>query len=166
MTTEKKDTDHGVSENVLTMAKAIEKQLKLDTKTGIVESEDGIYEKMLPEELSIETVKAVGTHNANFIAAGSYAVGNIAVQAMAKHKSLDRVSGEIKMAGRDVMSVNVDREKPFTNHLKRDADGNPETGVKVGVVTTSYDVRAGRNSGELKKVRSAIADMAMAKLSK
>lgn len=160
------ETKPEISEAVLEMAKAIEAELTLDNKTGIVAAGEGIYEKTLPENLTIDTVKAVSTHNANFVAAGSYAVGSMAVAAMAKHKNLERVSSEIKMAGKDVLNVAVERSKDFVNHLKRDEKGEPEKSIRFGVVTTGYEVRAGKNAGELKKVRSAIADMAMAKLSK
>lgn len=146
---------------VLAMAEKIEKGLKLDHKTGIAAADDNLYESLLPEGLTVETVKAVGTHNSNFIAAGTYAFGSVAVQAMSKHKDLEKASGEIKMAGRDVLNLHIDRSKTYTDHLH----GSGDT-VKFGVVTASYDIRAGKNSGELKKARTLVAELAMAKLSK
>jgi hypothetical protein len=159
--TKTNETEIKLKDEVLQMAEKIEKGLKLDNKTGIASSEDNLYESLLPEDLTIETVKAVSAHNSNFIAAGTYAFGNVAINAMAKHKDLEKASAEIKMAGRDVLNLNIDRSKNYTDHLH----GSGET-TKYGVVTASYDVRAGKNSGELKKARAAIADLAMEKLGK
>lgn len=150
-----------LKEEVLQMATRIETGLKLDAKTGIASAEDNLYELLLPETLTLETVKAVGAHNSNFIAAGTYAFGNVAIKAMAKHKDLEKASAEIKMAGRDVLNLNIDRSKTYTDHLH----GSGDT-VKYGVVSASYDVRAGKNSGELKKARTLVAELAMQKLAK
>jgi hypothetical protein len=161
MTDKVEKKDHKISEVVLEMAKKIEEASSVDKNTGIVQTEDNVYEKLLPEDLTIETVNAVTNHNANFIAAGSYAIGNMAVAAMSKKKDLDQVTGLVKMGGSDTLNVNVERRKEYTTKLK----GEPQTTVKFGVVTASYDVTGSHNSGQLKKVRTAIAEMAMEALS-
>jgi hypothetical protein len=159
--TKPQESEVQLKAEVLAMVDKIESGIKLDHKTGIATADENLYESLLPEGLSPETVKAVSTHNSNFIAAGTYAFGNVAVKAMAKHKDLEKASAEIKMAGRDVLNLNIDRSKTYTDHLH----GSGET-VKYGVVSASYDVRAGKNSGELKKARTLVAEFAMQKLAK
>lgn len=153
--TETKPALSKVNEEVLEMAAKLEAGMTLDNKTG-EGTEDGLYESTLPAHLSVETVKAVADHNTTFIAAGSYAFGKLAVEAMKANPELAHANLEIKMIGRDTVGYNVDRTKEFTNHL-----GDGTTTTKHAVVTTSYDVRAGKNGGQLKAARQAIGELGM-----
>lgn len=144
-----------VKDEVLEMAAKIEAGITMDAKTG-EGKEDGLYETTLPEHLTMETIKAVSDHNTTFIAAGAYAFGKLAIDAMKDNKDLPSANLEVKMGGRDTVSYNVDRSKEFSNHL-----GDGVATIKHAVVTTSYDVRAGKNGGQLKAARQAIGEMGM-----
>lgn len=150
MTDEKK-----ISADVVAMAKVIEKNIEIDHKTGIGSEKEGVFEKTLPEDLSMDTVKRVGDHNSSFIAAGALAFGNLAVKAMQKNAELTETDIQLKMTGRDHVGYHMNRTKEYQNHLS----GGGAV-VKHGVLTTDYHVSGGRNSGELKRVREHLAEAA------
>lgn len=153
------NTELVLKDSVIELAKKIEAGLTIDKKTGVGNAEDGLYKANLPEGLDMNTVKLVSNYNADFVAAGAFAFGKMAVDTMAKDKSLTKCTAEIKMAGRDSVTHNVDRRREYTNHL-----GNGEKTEKFGVVTSIYEVKAGKNSGALKTARALVAEMAFKKL--
>ena len=140
---------------VAALAEKIKTGLELNNQTGLgaPKADVNLYEQNLPEHLSMDQVVAVGDYNTTFNAAGTDAAGQLAVEAMRDNKSLERVTFEIPMAAKDLLSVNVDRHKTFTNHLT----GGGET-HKYGVVSTAYEVQAGKNAGQLKKARTLIGE--------
>jgi hypothetical protein len=151
-----------ISPEVESMAKVIEKHIEIDSKTGNGTEKESVFEKTLPDDLSIETVKKVNDHNSNFIAAGAYAFGQMAIKAMSKNASLEEADLKLKMAGRDHVEYHMNRQKTYANHLT----GNGESVVKYGVLTTEYQVSGGRNSGQLKHVRDELAEIAQKALNK
>ena len=153
-----------LSDDVAGLSKKIQTELIYDKETKIVSEKEkagSCYEENLPEGITPAVVKALSDYNSTYVAAGVHAFGTIAVAAMAKDKSLDRVSGEIKMGHRDVLSATIDRQRQYANHL-----GGGEQIVKHGVVTPDYEVRAGKNAGQLKIARQLIAELAAEKLVK
>jgi hypothetical protein len=159
-TTIEVDTSKLKSE-VLDLAAKLETGMALDSDSGAGTENVDLYSSNLPEDLTMEAVKKVSDYNTTFIAAGAYAFGNLAVNAMRDNKKLNEASIEIKMGDKDSLSLNVQRTKEFTNAL---AGG--EKVVKHGVVTASYDVRSGKNGGQLKQARSVIGELASAAFSK
>jgi hypothetical protein len=87
-----------ISVEVGTMAKVIENYIEINNKTGVGVEKESVFEKTLPSNLPIETVKAVNDHNSNFIAAGAYAFGQMAIKAMSKNASLEEADLKLKMA--------------------------------------------------------------------
>ena len=151
-----------ISAEVETMAKTIEKYIEVDQKTGNGTEKENVFEKTLPDDLDMDTVKKVGDHNSNFVAAGAYAFGKMAVKAMHKNASLEEADLKLKMSGRDHVEYHMNRQKTYANHLT----GNGQTVVKHGVLTTEYQVSGGRNSGQLKHVRDELAAIAQKALEK
>lgn len=146
-----------LKEDVLVLSKKIEEGLSIDTKTGVGTEKGDLYEQNLPENITMEQVANVTDYNSTFIAASTHAFGKIAVEAMRGNKKLESATAELKMGTKDALSINVERSKQYTVQL---GDKKGETIVKHGVVTAAYDVRAGKNGGQLKVARAAIADMA------
>ena len=154
------ETKPALKEDVLALAKSIEKGLTMD-KSGIATEASSLYEENLPEELDMKIVKSVTDYNTKFIAAGTFAFGKMAVDALAKDKKLSETSASIKMGVRDTLDIKVLREKDFVNHLAN--DGSKTT--KFGHTVIGYQVKAGKtNSGQLKVARTMISELAMAKL--
>jgi len=152
-------TKINLEKEVLELASKIEKDLVIDKKTGLVTENKSLYEENVPEGLTVEVIEKVADYNTKFIAAGAFAFGNIAINAMASNKSLDNATATFKMIDKDSVSYNLERHKVFNNHL-----GNGEAIDKYGVITTSYDVRGGKNAGQLKTARKLIAEIASSKL--
>lgn len=148
-----------LKEDVLALSKTIEKSMGIDKKTGIVTTETDIYEKTLPEGLTLDVVNAVESHNGKFIAASAHAIGNIAISAMKSNKDLETAETVVKMAGKNSLGLNVDRTRTYPNPQDKD-----KPIVKHGVVTVNYDIVADHNSGQLKAARSIIGDLAAAAL--
>lgn len=153
-----------LKQEVLDLSKKIAEGITLDKKTGHGEAADGLYESNLPEGLTVEAVKAVSDYNTTFVAAGTHAFGTLAVEAMKGSKSLTEATVQIKMFGKDTLGVSVQRSKDYNNSLAK--EGEPKTITKHGVITTTYDVVAGNNRGQLKAARNEIAALASEFLSK
>ncbi len=159
--------DDKFNERVVTMAKTIKENMEFDTTSGIGSEKEGakLYEKCLPDDLSIETINKVTDHNANFIAAGSLAFGEMVVDHMKKDKKMDSASATIKMSGGNKVEYSVDRQKQYVNRIPG-SPNNGETINKYGVVTTHYTVKGGHNSGALKEARKTIEEYAAEALGK
>ncbi len=159
-------TKSSVNEVVLDMAKKIKTHIDFSPakgeKAAVGSEKDSAFEATLPEDLDLATCRKVSDHNANFIAAGAHAFGELAVAAMKKHGDLEEASLKLKMSGRDSVDYNVLRQNEVRNPANRDA----EPIVKHGTVRTTYNVKGGSNSGQLKHVRDAINQMASEALSK
>ena len=143
-----------VKSHIQELADKISSNIHFDKETNIIK-EDNAFEKHLPDGLDMPTVEKVGQYNADFVAASALAVGTMAINEMQKHKSLDVVSSEMKMAGKDVVSQVVTRQKSFTNPT------NPsEPVVKHGDINTVYSCYAGKNQGQLKACRAFLHEIA------
>jgi hypothetical protein len=132
--------------------------LSIDGKTGQGLATEDLFNSTLPEGLTPEIAKALDNHTTNFIAGGTLAFGELAVEAMKGNKKLEAAQIEIPMVGRNAMSVSVERQQEFVNHMSEDK----EKVTKFGLVKTSVDIRGAKNAGELKKARSIISDLATA----
>lgn len=151
-----------LKDETLALAAKLEEGFAIDKKTGVITETSDLYEINLPEALTMQAVKEVSDYNATFVAAGTVAFGRMAVDAMKGHKDLQAITGEFKMGVKDKLSMNIERSKEYTNHLS----GNGEKTIKFGVTTTTYEVRAGKNAGQLKAARAMISEMATSKLKK
>ena len=152
---------------VLELAKKIKAAIELDEKTGEVKGDTKVvYDENLPEGITPEVVKTLSGYNSTFVAAGTYAVGEIAVEAFKKHSGLERVHAELPMGHKDRMEVAVDRVLETRNNLQKDENGEPKLVVKYGATRVALDVQAAHNAGQLKVARAAISEMAEAALKK
>jgi hypothetical protein len=146
-----------VKPEILAMSEKIQKDISIDAKAGTATAAADIYEKTLPESLTMETIRSVRDHNTAFVAAGAHAFGTMAINAMKGQKDCKELNITMGMGDRDKVSHHVARQKVFTDHMH----GGAEI-VKYGVVSTSLEVTAGKNSGQLKVVKAAIGAQALA----
>ncbi len=153
-----------LKDDVIEMAKKIEAGLSADKKIGLIsEKGEGLYESTLPEDLTIDVVNAVAAHNTTFIAAGTYAFGKMAIDAMKSNKALENASGSIKMGSKETLNLTMEKSQDYVNHLS----GNGETTTKFGVVRAEYSFKgASKNAGQLKAARSILAQEAATAFSK
>lgn len=133
-----------LSEEVIKLASSIREQLEVDTDTGIVTEKDtgGAYDSNLPAGITKETIKTINNYNTTYVAAGTYAVGQVALEAFSANNKLNRCSGKLRIGHKDDLEVIVDKSEKseYTIH-------------------GSLDIRAAKNSGQLKAARDAIKEM-------
>ncbi len=145
---------------VLEASDFIQAGISLDSKTGDATVKDDLFSSFAEKhDLTMDVVDKVDDVRTTFSAGGVHAIGTLAVDAMASNKKLERVSVEVPVGKKDVLTVAVDRHKSFTNHLT-----GGEATEKYAVVTSQYDFHAGKNAGQLKKARTLIAELGMEKL--
>lgn len=148
-----------IKQDTKDLAEKVKQGLSIN-KEGAVTVQEGLYEKTLPDGLTIGQVKAVHDHHSNMVAASALAVGELALPIMKKNSSLERVEATIPIVGRDTMTVVTQRSKEGRNPT------NGETTMTWGRTTVGVDFHASGNRGELKKVRNHLADAFEAALGK
>lgn len=96
---------------------AILAALTIDNQTGaIAEKPDAdkpeltLYEKTLPETLSMESVKAVKLHDTRFVAGSARALSELSNGAMAANKELVSATHTLAMFGKDSVTVTANRD--------------------------------------------------------
>jgi hypothetical protein len=156
-------TESKIKERTLALAEKIADSIKIDKTTGVGLSEGKVYEDNLPEGITIDTVKNINSYDADFVAAGTLAFGKLSIDAMKTSKKLEHTNIEIAM-GNNVTSVGFDRTRVYTNSLGK--EGEPDKITKYGVATTTFEVRAGKNSGDLKHARRELNALAQAAFGK
>jgi hypothetical protein len=145
-----------INAQVAALAAKIKASLTVDTQ-GAGAAEDGLYNTLLPEGLTPDVVESVSNYNTDFIAAGTFAFGELAVETMRANAGLNEAAVEIRMGVADTLKVAVEREHTWKNPGATDGS----TTTKYGVITNGYEVKSGRNGGQLKVARNQIAAMAM-----
>ena len=155
-----------MNEKVIELANKIMQGIELDNKSGIGKEKEKpghIFESTLPENMTVETVKAVNNHVSNFVAASAKAFGELSIEAMAGNKDLNETSIEIKTVDKDHVGHTVRRKAVYENRI-RPTEGSDNTFTVYGAMSTEYKTRAGKNTGSLKAVRTHITELAMEKL--
>lgn len=151
----------GIKDVVTTLATNVKEDLQYNKDTHTINSEHDLYSKHLPEDLSMEVVEKVNGYDIAFVAATGMAVGEMAIEKMAKEKNVEQISAEFNMGKKNSISHVVTRERTFTNIT------NPAEPIhKFGDLASSLTVQAGRNQGELKKVRNHLHDIGIEQLNK
>ena len=145
-----------INQTVLDMSEVIMGGLTADSNLGVVNSQEDIFEKTLPQDLTMAVVNQVANHNTTFVAAATHAFGTMAMNTMKDNSKLDTVIGSFDMGGDDQLSMIYARSKEM--HVP----GKDEKITKYGVTNIAYEVKAGKNGGELKKVRAELNELAMA----
>ena len=152
MTTELK-TKPAKIEDLTDLISRIQKSMEIN-KEGVVTVPADIYEQTLPESITPELVKHIQTHNADFMAASTAALGEIARVAMRKDKALERCSAAFKI-GKDSFETTIQRSA----EVKAGTGADSGTKTVYGFVTAKYKCNAGSTKrGSLKAVRAKIQD--------
>lgn len=150
-----------IKEAVKTLSENIKKELKYDKDSHTIKSENSVYSENLPDGITMDTVEKVNHYDVTFVAATGMAVGEMAIHQMAKEKTVEQISAEFPMSKHNNVTHVVTRERTFTNI----ADPNNPI-PKWGDLATKVTIQAGRNQGELKKVRNTLHDLGMEHLNK
>lgn len=95
----------------------IKADLSLEASNGAITAavnadkpEQSLYEKHLPEELTIELVKSVKEYDTNFVSATARAATELANEGFAANKELASATLTLAMFGKDSMTVTANRD--------------------------------------------------------
>lgn len=151
-----------IKKEVLDLSKKIGDGLSLGEK-GIIAPAEGLYETLLPEGLSMDTLERVQAHNTEVLAATMHAVGKIAIPAMQKDDTLNKVTLELPTVGKDTFSFAFDRSRQVRDGAPGDKDAGMKT--KYGISTIAVDIYGAGNRGDVGAVKSFLSQDAADALS-
>lgn len=114
------------------------------------------YLSTLSEGVTPEMVQAVDDHNSLFMPAVMMAYGRVSQSAMEKDKTIDAMSVEVPMAGRNHFDMTYSRQQTFPNPTGGDAITKYGT-IKSNLVTQS----AIASRGEMNRVRDFLSAEAL-----
>lgn len=156
-------TEPKLHETTVALAEKLGDMMTIDAKTGQITIVQDAYERLLPADISIATVKALKTHEQHLYAAAFEAVGNLSREYAGKHNGLDRTQAELPLVGKDRFDITWNRSVERNAGLPK--DGQPaEKKTVYGTMTGALRVSAADASrGELNKVatRQKAAALAM-----
>lgn len=146
-----------ISARVETMSKIIKENIVSETNDNVLSSkmDKSVYEKTLPDNLTMDTVLNVRHHDADFCAASAMAWGEVVLDAFENNTKLTEAHATFGIGGRDKVEHFIKKEKEYTNQF---AEGGPKKEVKYGSVSTNLSLSAGKNSGDLKAVYNTIRE--------
>lgn len=152
------DALNKVSDRIKNLAAAVEKAIEFDDDGAATLPETWVEEN-LSEALTMEQVKAVQSEESNMVGALALGLGNATQKQMGAKKDLDRTSLSTTF-GHNVIKTAVDRR--VVNRI-------PSTGEEKAVfgnVTVKLESGAAAKRGDLKRIRSIVADNFAAEFAK
>ncbi|EKD22716.1 MAG: hypothetical protein ACD_84C00001G0008 [uncultured bacterium] len=149
-----------IKQHILDLSAEIAKGLKIDPKSDVVTVEEGLYVKLLPENLTKEQVIAVQEYNTRIAAAALHAVGTMAIPVMKKNADMKNISMSMPTVLKDSISVRIDRSRQVP-----DRDENNQvvgTKEKFGSSFVEYCMYGVGSRGQIKAVKTLLSEQAMA----
>lgn len=128
-----------------------------DVATGSAKSAEGLYETTLPDGLTKEIYLSFASHNTNVAAASMLALGEMATNAMAADKALEKVTLDLPTFGKDKFSLSFERSKEVVIPSQ---DGVTGTKTTFGRAQVSFDQYGLGKRGQVQAVKSLLADKA------
>ena len=144
-----------VKESVKEMSDKIIHGLNYESEGAIFRADKDVFKSCIPDGLSEKVIKSVNDFQTDFVAAGALAFGKAAIDKLKEDKSLDAVHGEIPMQGRNSAEYSMQRSKTYNNQL-----GGGEQVEKFGVLKPFYNVKTGKNVGDLAIIKKQLNEMA------
>lgn len=143
--------DLNLTAEVAKLTDQLVKKLAIDD-TGIIAPDKKLYEELLPEGLTAETVKLVQTHQSNLLTAAANAVATIGQDFLKKHKKVEEVHMDKLHFGRDTIRVNYKRQAEVGG-----IGGAKST--KYGWITAKLTTGAtGTGAGQFGRIRQHFAE--------
>lgn len=147
-----------IPQNIRTMSDVFAKELTIDKNTGVATIGEEAYTNSLAlSGLDAETVKKVQKHHGEAVSAQGLALGEAAIDVLAKNKGLEKVTLTTNF-GRDAVVQTIKRDKEYPDV------GGGDPVHKYGVLNTNYTSFGSENKGVLKKVRKHLNQLGEDKL--
>jgi len=142
-----------------TLAESLKGQIEV--KDGAASIAADAYVKSLPEGVTMEVVKTIQDHNANFFPAATKAFGEKAIEAMKADDKITQLDLTVPMVGDDTFDVSF---KKTYEHMDLKTK---EMTTSYGGVSASLTVQAARhNRGAMKNIKDDLKSAALAAFGK
>jgi hypothetical protein len=143
-----------IKSDIVSLSKTLKGKITIG-ENGVAVVEPGTYVALLPEGISEDSVKQLQSFHSELAAAATLATGELAVPYMRKNKGVASVELSIPMVGKDALDVSIKREKTVINPSTK------EHSTVYGAATAGFTVYSTRPRGEMAKVKSHLAELAM-----
>lgn len=148
-----------IKPHIVTLANDLKAGLTLGDG-GVITADKDLYERTLPDDLDLATVKKVYSHTEDLVSGLTLATGEMGEAAMKKNKKLDSVSSELKIGKYAEINVGYLRSQEQTIRNMQNPKEAPRQVTKFGVTTARVKTLGQKNRGELKKVRASLTERA------
>lgn len=141
-----------VSEAAKVVGTAVKTELGFDGDGTCAHPED-LFERTLPADLTLDTVKRVQTHVLDFTNGFAIGFGEAGLEHLEKNADLASVSARVKL-GHDNLNMELHRTREGRN---------PQTGeavVKYGALSTKLTTGVGAGRGDYKRVQEHLNEQA------
>lgn len=143
-----------LKKDTVELADKIKEGIKIDPKTGVGTITPDIYEKLLPEGISIKQIEAINAHNTHFAASATLAFGEASIPVLKKNKELPKTNLEIPLVGKDHIGLVFNRSQQVR------APGSSEETTVYGTVRPQFNFYGTKSRGEMAKVKSILNEKA------
>jgi hypothetical protein len=144
-----------IKSDIVSLSKTLKGKITIGDN-GVATVEPGTYVALLPEGISEDNVKQLQSFHSELAAAATLATGELAVPYMKKNKTVTQVELSIPMVGKDALDVTIKREKTVINPTNKE-----QSSTVYGAATAGFTVYSTRPRGEMAKVKSHLAELAM-----
>ncbi len=148
-----------IKAQIETLATALAGQIEIKDGAAVIAAD--AYVKSLPEGLTLDTVKALQEHNANFYPAVTKAFGEKSIEAMKTDAKLNQLDLSVPMVGDDRFDVTFKRSYEHMDMATK------EMKTSFGGVSASLTVQAARhNRGAMGSIKNELKEAALAAFGK
>lgn len=150
-----------VNDTTREIADLIKKAIKVDKTGGTTGTEAAYAELLTSKGLSIEGDEKYLEARTQFAAGAGLAFGESAAEVMKEHKDLERATAVFPLAGKDTFTYTFDRSTQVPAGAPKEGEA-AQMKTKYGALNIKADYHATKNVGEMAKVKSDLADKALA----
>lgn len=148
-------TELNLSDEVKRISAALQKGYKVN-EDGTIAHEKDLYKSVMPDDITLETLKRVQQFASDFYAGAVDAIGTVGETYLKKHKDVDSVRVDKLTLGKDSLWTQYDRKTEVTS---------PRTGAvtKYGWITGKYTSAASSNgAAQVGRLRAHYAEQGAA----
>lgn len=149
-----------IKDSTLALSKLIKGNLKIevssdDPSQGLAIFEPNTYISTLPEDITVEMIEKLQSHDSSVATATHLGFGEACVDFSKKHPGVERITGTLTTVGKDSYDLDFRRQAEYPK--PKGAPGEKIT--KHAVVTIGHNTYSTHPVGELKKVKNFLADL-------
>ena len=147
---EKTTGEGGIKNSILGISEVIRKSMVIDTATGHAVVDKDVFERTLPEGLTMDNVTQTFDHFRDVAIAGAHAAGKTSLDILKENKDLPHITVTMPVVGKTKLDYTVNKQGTMTT-----ANGPIDY---FGSIRTSA-VIAGIDGAEMKRVKSLVSEL-------